>query len=300
MKKILSLKIVCLIVFAVLFMHCEAQPPLPDMYVDRDAATERKASFIVKSQFLLIDNKIDTKDSIFFPEKSFSDMLHHFAKLSTEPVGLRVVFAQFPENTSGHVPENWENQLTILFSPIVAGNHDTEFYFINDHGNFNPTDNKLSNAEAKLWISNYENNIIPTIKNTINDDDDKNYISIENRRILSDTKSIDYCAAAIKQFADEIKYQNNIHNDQNFITGVRCYFCAYGKRGITLQDGSRHYKKRLIIQLAITTKDEEVFDIDTTNRKPKLNACPLAEKVLPKFSSAYDNGQLCPANCPTK
>lgn len=296
MKNAKILKGVFFAITIFLLPKCYAQRPLPDMYIDRDDAIERKASFIVKSQFLLNELGIETKDSIFFPVESFRNMVTYFSSLSKDPVGLRISFAQFPNTASAQVPNDWVNQLTILFTPIIMGTTNQEYYFINDHGDFNSVTNKLT--DGKTWVARYQTNMIKTLNKTISKGDPENYVDPSQPKTFSDTRTIDYCAAALAQFIDEIRVQDSIYKNPNFITGIRCYFSSYSKKGIILQRGAR-YKKRLIVQFAFTATQEDVFDIDITGRtKNIVRACPVREKIDENFLSAYDNGQLCPANCP--
>ncbi len=288
----MKLKFMLLLTGLILTMSTTAQKrPLPSAYVDSKDAAERIANFREKSDSIFSRLGIRTNDSIFLPINSFNEMIKYFDSVHKFE-GIRIVFVQLPNTVSSPV---WKNQLSILFSPIET-KASPVYYYIPDGGRFSGKDNQVPDKEAATWVSNYATNMLPALEKTIYLDDPENRIPNVSNVLPSDTKYMSYCRKMIEEFADEIRYQDSLHPKSDPIDGIKFYFSAYGDTGILLADGKKKYRKRLMIQMAFTKKGSN-FEIDTTGRDPKTNLCPI-EKMHSAFVNKYDNGQLCPANCP--
>jgi len=297
-KKNSKSKISFLIIISLIFILTDISAqkrPLPDMYVPKKDGIKRQANFILKSFFIEQGLRIDQIDSIFFPVKSFIDMIRYFEN-SIDYKYLNVVFATFSKKSNPKVPKDWENQMTILFQPLEGTS--SNYYLIPDNGVFDPVDSKLPNEISKKWIDNYKIYTMASFINTINKKDPENHKNNQASEPFSDTRSIMYCKEDIQQLIDEINYQDSIHDPNNtgkkYVTGLMAYFSSYDRHG----NDSHKFKKRLIIQFEFTTNDKEVFYIEddanfANTRSPKKHVCPEPFEKAPDLLS-YDNGQICP------
>ena len=76
-------------IISVLFLN--TQRHIPDMYVRGDTPGLRQAYFAVKSQYLVNEVGIETKDSIYFSIDAFRGMVNYLLQL-TNCEGIRVAF----------------------------------------------------------------------------------------------------------------------------------------------------------------------------------------------------------------
>jgi hypothetical protein len=288
--------------------NLESQP-LPHMYIDRSIGKERRDCFIKgtnatlgHSKYNLLSSALPSNepetDSIVCP----IDYLTHFLDtLDNNITFLRFYIAAYNQDSGGVVPANLNKHLTLIIAPATGDCNSIatdrgDYYNIYDRDQIKLLPESVKNG----WINYYNDKKVSALVSTIhqNSDNEDAHANHPHYRRYTDTKYLVYSRPYFAEFLDsEIKYQASLGIN---IKGIQIDFCSHTKKGVRLKkDNLYHYKDRLIIQFEYLTQCEQdkkyhKYYIDTTDRSKQSED----ESCKTSGFLTFDNGTLCPANCP--
>ncbi|HWY33705.1 MAG TPA: hypothetical protein VNX68_03615, partial [Nitrosopumilaceae archaeon] len=272
---------------------------IPNMWVDKASSNHLEGNFNLQHFQLSQYFKIKETDSIFYPIKSFCDMIDYFDKLGIYKY-LHVYIASYDKLP--FVPPSFEDKLTLLFCPAQDSTDNIKTYYsITPSGLFDPASDSCKINHAR-WITKYADNEVKNVLlGNLDLSDNHNH---SQSGTYSDTRRISYDYSDIKYLMDEVKYQKDSNGVA--VSGIKAIFSSYSSSG-QLQKGI--FVNRIFVLFEFTTKTKDnnqdsVFYIDDqphfSQRLPplKTNSPKILSTDQINQAKGNDNGHLCPPNCP--
>ncbi len=303
LSKLLPMTCLLLIVFN---KSIQAQQPVPKMWIPKYETEARTNWFKTRpygnSKKDILNKKIGYSHLPYFriPVNGFRSLIDTMNKVYGEDFAkLNLYLTSFDKTCPGPLssPTTKNKQFVLVFAPAGEDNIDKGKYFI-----ISPTDNKCHEipfAIKKCWALNYINNVVngPSgLASTLDPDDSRN--SADGP--ISDTRCITYIYSYFKQFINEERHyqdENGTTNPRRIsISHIQVSFASYTITGIGRNDyryPETSCRDRLIL-LFDFVRNGSVFYIDTAPDFPDRYKKTIAEKG----TAGFDNGQLCPPNCP--
>jgi len=278
--KLKNILFICILVLTgnQLIAQCNCTKPL--MFVHDTTICNRRQTFnsIKKSHIPNIDSSIDITPDTF---QKLTDLLNN----TPSSTGIRIYFAAFTKLKSGsvansYIPANCFGNLTVVF--VLTDNlgknppygHDISGTYKTLNLNNNPaTLESISDADATVWINNYQNTILQNCQN-----------SIEMGNQL-ETKSLWYPKSSIKDAAVLI---NCINTNQcatisDVISKIKIVWAAYSVKEVNTD---KLYSKQLSLIFLLKDKNDKTIDISNLP----------AIKISKLMGNGLDTATPCPPN----
>jgi hypothetical protein len=263
-------------------MTCKCKDiPVPLSFVPKGISQGRKEWFI--------NNQLDHLNTAGFNEDTYvefnaNDFISMLLSFETNERAnfLRIHFATFGNAGTSNVPFGYENKMTIVYAPLEKReDRSTIFYMSDPDGSFHPLRSKLPDGIADRWIKNYEQKQLIILSNHV-DKIPENKNTDSNVPEYSDTRSVLYGMHILKPLSTEVLCQA--------AAKVRIYFSAYkGNETAT----PYIVPKRMVTQIELVDHWDNDLYIDDFD----MSCRPVVSDVE-KIREGFDNGQLCPTNCP--
>lgn len=237
--------------------------PLPKMWVKKDLGKARKRLFTTSGKYDVLNDLLGKPESTCFLY-SRDTILNFFKDFEDKKLGLRIYFANYPEETSNFpIPTGAEAKLTLIFAPTNSSDEDVESYYaLDSKDTLQPIDPKI----AKKWVEDY-------LK--------KNGKWERLSKLISkqDTKCIFY---SIELFKDLIREMDDCQAEA---TGLRLYFCCFKKGEVQRQDVGKQLMVQFVFTKKVGSNDIDYYiddDVDFPSR---------SKLIKRKF---LDTGNPCP------
>ena len=281
---------------------------VPKMWDKKKDGDERRDYFMQHKYQKFCDAIGGKRDvsTFFYTREDFSSMIDHFQSIAGARL-LRVFLASYTAEVSAVVPHDHNELMTLIFSPcdeagkVIADNYYTLSPLpVSDpaYRRFNATDSKLSSDVKDAFIAYYVDKKLPELTKMIDDNNDNRHMGKK-----SETRSILFDLSYMNELKEEMACQN--------ASGIIAEFGSYTNKGKLKPDETYGFKKRIMIQWQLTQKEglrDEVFYIEhragfggRTIQMPQEETLIKSEKISKKlitYMLNFNNGQLCPPNCP--
>ncbi len=289
---------------------------LPRMFVEKNTGIKRILQFsqVSNSKFRILEKTNGYQDLfLIYSKKAVNDLLTMFREKQVPEV--RIYFAKYTPCDGTVLPTAIEeDKVILLFAADTKDQLPAEYYFLNEKG----SDDKIYTVSKECgenWRWNYENNVLPELLPTINQNDSDN-IDPKNNDQISDTKSILYSFNSLEEaITKEEGYTHKLNGKKIYISAYQFSFSAYDAKGNGYEGSDDVYKKRMLVQIDYMYDPgtgNEVFYLDdldsfSLRSKPAQKSQKAASKKMKTIAKkhpskenifALNNGQLCPTHCP--